>query len=107
VQVWDALHGTSLITYQRQDRPIWAVAWNPGGACIASATRSTSGTRQQETVHVWNTTTGHVLASYPIASSTPGDLEDGTFSIAWSPDGTHLASGGADTYVLLWKTPAC
>ena len=28
------------------------------------------------------------------------------FAVAWSPDGTRIASGGADTIVHLWTAPA-
>ena len=55
-------------------------------------------------MQVWNATTGHLLMSYPIPSSTA--YADGTLSVAWSPDGKHLASGGADTMVHLWNAPS-
>jgi len=58
-----------------------------------------------ETVQVWNAMTGHLISSYPVASSAT--YADGTLSVAWSPDSTHLASGGADTVVHIWSVPAC
>jgi len=101
VQVWDATSGHHLLTYRGQTAPIWAVAWSPTGVCLASATGNTSDEHPRETVQVWNATIGHLLMSYPIPSSTA--YADGTLSVAWSLDGKHLASGGADTIVHLWN----
>jgi WD40 repeat protein len=104
VQVWDAASGHHLLTYGGQTAPIWAVAWSPMGVCLASATGNTSDEHPRETVQVWNATTGYLLMSYLVPSSTA--YADGTLSVAWSPDGKHLASGGADTIVHLWNTPS-
>ncbi len=104
VQVWDAKSGRHLLTYRGQTAPLWAVAWSPSGVCIASATGNTSDEQQRETVQVWNAATGQLLVSYPIPSSE--GYADGTLSVAWSPDSTRLASGGADTLAHLWKAPS-
>src|SRR6266700_3252385 len=104
VQVWEAASGHHLLTYHGQTAPIWAVAWSPTGVCLVSATGNTSEEHPRETVQVWNATTGHLLMSYPILSSTV--YADGTLSVAWSPDGKHFASGGADTIVHFWNAPS-
>ena len=103
VQVWDAASGHRLLTSPGQTAPTWTVAWSPNGACLASATGNTSVEHPTETVQVWNATTRKPYISYPIPSSTI--YADGTFSVAWSSDGTHIASGGADTIVHLWNAP--
>ncbi len=46
------------------------------------------------TVHVWNATTGHHIYTYTGHS-------DWVFGVAWSPDGTRIASGG-DKTVQVW-----
>jgi WD40 repeat protein len=104
VQVCGAASGHRLLTYRGQTAPIWAVAWSPSGMCIASATGNTSDERRMETVQVWNATTGHLLISDPVPRSA-GEAS-GTLSVAWSTDGTRLASGGADTIGHLWNAPA-
>jgi len=105
VQVWDAARGRSRLTYRGQTAPIWAVAWSPGGVCFASASGNMSDEHPTETVQVWNAVTGHLIVSYPIPSSA-GEAS-GTLSIARSPDGRHIASGGADALVHLWNVTSC
>jgi len=105
VQVWDAASGRHLLTYRGQSAPLWVVAWSPDGVCIASATGNISDEQQRETMQVWNATTEHLFISYPVPSSA-GEAS-GTFTLAWSPNGTRIASGGADTVVHLWSAPLC
>lgn len=104
VQVWNAMSGHRLLSSPAQTAPAWAVAWSPNGACIGSATDNTSDEHPRETVQVWNASMGQLDASSLLPSSTI--YADGTFSLAWSPDGTRIASGGADTIVHLWAAPA-
>src|SRR6266567_3315417 len=105
VQVWDAKSGRHVLIYRCQTAPIWAVAWSPDGVCLASATGNSSDEQQRETMQVWNATTGHLFISYPVPSSA-GEAS-GTFTLAWSPNGARIASGGADTVVHLWSVPLC
>jgi WD40 repeat protein len=104
VQVWDAERGRHLLTSRGHTAPLWAVAWSPSGVCIAEASGNTSDEHPKETVLVWDAATGQPLVSYPVPSSA-GEAS-GTLSVAWSPDSTRFASGGADTLVHLWKAPS-
>jgi len=104
IQVWGAKSGRHVLTYRGQTAPLWAVEWSPGGVCLASATGNTSDEHRLETVQVWNATTGQTLMSYPVPSSAID--ADGALSVAWSPDGSRIASGGAETIVHFWKAPA-
>ena len=71
VQVWDAASGRHLLTSPGHTSLAWAVAWSPGGVCLASATGSTSGERRMETVQMSNTMTGHRYMNYPIPPVQP------------------------------------
>ncbi len=104
VQVWNAASGRHLLTYRGQATAVWAVAWSPSGVCVVTATGNTSDEHAMETVQVWNAMTGHLLISDPVPSSA--GYADGTLSVAWSPDGTRLAWGGADTIVHLRNAPS-
>lgn len=107
MQVWNATTGHRLFASRAQTRPLWAVAWSPDGACVSEASGNTSDELKQETIQVWNATTGQFRVSYSVPSSTTSGGFDGTFSLAWSPNGKQIASGGADTLVHVWPAPSC
>ena len=46
-------------------------------------------------ISVWQTTTGKLLLEYPAHGYQ-------IYSLAFSPDSTMLASGGADSNIVLW-----
>ncbi len=97
VQVWDAATGQRLLTYARHADEVDAVAWSPDGLYIASGGgeffnwKSVSDT----SVQVWDAATGQRLLTY-------AGHEGGVHTIAWSPDGRHIASGGVDQTVQVW-----
>ncbi len=97
----------ALATRSTQEAGDAVCTWffgNPG-ICIASATGNSSDEQQRETMQGWNATTGHLFISYPVPSSA-GEAS-GTFTLAWSPNGARIASGGADPVVHLWSAPLC
>ncbi len=47
-------------------------------------------------IHIWDAATGHLVSSL-------GGHEDTVKSIAVSPDGEHLYSGGTDRFACVWK----
>ena len=46
-------------------------------------------------IQVWDATTGRTLLTYKGSSSQ-------AYALAWSPDGKHIASGGDDNIVRVW-----
>jgi WD40 repeat protein len=89
VQIWDAITGKHLFTYNKHIGTTNGVVWLPReGTRIASASGDT-------TVQVWDATTGdHILTYRGHTANVRG--------LAWSPDGKHIASGGNDNTVQVW-----
>ncbi len=93
--------GTTLFSYHGHNSPVYAVAWSPDGMHIASG----SGTadlpgghpdpRGDFTAQVWDARTGAPLQTYR------GHI-DSINAIAWSPDGTKIASASYDRTVQVW-----
>jgi eukaryotic-like serine/threonine-protein kinase len=84
VQVWNAVTGQRSVTYRGQSSPVVSVAWSPEGARIASA--------DAVGVQVWHPTDGARIWRVP---------QKGANALSWSPEGTHLAEGAADSTVQL------
>ncbi len=79
----------TLYTYHGHTSIITGVAWSPDGKRIASAS-------QDETVQVWDATTGGHVLTYRGHTSI-------VTAVAWSPDGVHIASASQDGAVQLWN----
>ncbi|KZV85137.1 WD40 repeat-like protein [Exidia glandulosa HHB12029] len=97
--IWNHETETASVTFHicRDD---WVVAISPDGRFIASSGRNelllASGESDCNTVSIWDTATGRrCLGPLP----TPY-----IWSLAFSPDGSILASGGGDGHVLRWDT---
>ena len=89
--------GTILCTYDVHSSYVVAVAWEPGGNRIASA-------GGDGLVRVWDANNGHTLLTY---RGHPWVLKrvnwaPTIYTIAWSPEGLRLASGGVGTDVRVW-----
>ncbi len=89
VQVWDAVDGGHVFTYQGGSRDeVFAVAWSPDGRRIASASDDEHiPLGRGNTVQVWDAVDGGHVFTYQ--GGQPGEVH----AVAWSPDGQRLASG--------------
>jgi len=86
IRLWDAATGHQLRSLTGHTYTVWSVAFRPDGKAIASC--SLDGT-----IRLWDIATGNQLFSF----------EDHSDSIAFSPDGKTLVSGGgADDIVTIW-----
>src|SRR5215469_8084744 len=99
VRIWDAatkepptINRGATIIFRSHNKCVLSLAWSPGeGAYIASA--DTGGI-----VQVWEAFTGSSIVSYHGHTRF-------VRSVAWSPDGRYIASGGdyGDSTVQVWQ----
>ncbi|MBO0700296.1 MAG: hypothetical protein J2P46_17995, partial [Zavarzinella sp.] len=75
------------------------MALNPTGRVLA--------TSDQAGVRLWEVATGRVIHTYPIAGRPPLDHAEGRVAeaLAFTPDGTRLATGLPDGTILFWPVP--
>jgi len=133
LHLWDTATGTPLAALTGHTAPVNAIAFSPAGQLVATgsaddtiriwrvATRRTIETltgdtdaiedlafapgpsgqilasaSRDGTVRIWNLSTGHADAVLPFRGSFMR-------SVAFSPDGKTLATGGSDMKVTLWN----
>ena len=101
VYVWDAATGQTITVYEGHSGllpNVFALAWSPDGTRIASAC---SAAGIDKTVHVWDAAKGEKLLHY---DSHYGLLPNfSVLALAWSPDGTRIASTCGDKTVRIWN----
>jgi eukaryotic-like serine/threonine-protein kinase len=102
VQIWDATTGGKLFTLGVSGIPRWAAAWSPEGRRLVSAFGNDLNQNGFETVGVWDATTGRPLLAYSGHGASTSTVADGVLGLAWSRDGTLIASGGADATAQTW-----
>ncbi len=101
VRVWDAATGQTDLIYRGHMAPVWVAVWSPDGKYIASGTGAAgtdSPVRANNSVRVWDANTGRTLLTY-----TEHGSQHEVYGLAWSPDGTRIASGSDDFTVRIWN----
>ncbi len=101
LQIWDVRKNERLFDLtQRHSSEVWCVVFSPDGTRLASATGEwgSKGTKESE-IKVWDTATGEEVHSI---KTHPGSITN----LAWSFDGTRLASAGSNLLVKVWDAKA-
>lgn len=87
VKIIDAAGGKELFTLSGHKNSVRQVAWSPDGKLVASVA-------SDSTIRVWDAFGGKILQIL----DNPGYNQN----LQWSPDGSHIASGGRGS-VRIWE----
>ena len=101
IRLWDIHTGEHKKTLNGHTQRVYSVAFSPDGKTLASGS-------DDNTIRLWNVDTGETER---ILTGHAGEFEgvdnghssvEGVKSVAFSPDGKTLASGGGDNVIHLW-----
>jgi WD40 repeat protein/DNA-binding SARP family transcriptional activator len=97
-KVFDAVTGNEILTLSGHTDSIFGLAYSPDGTRLATASHDRS-------VKVWDAATGELLMTLRKpghGDGIYGRIYPGILDVAFSPDGTRLASAGADGTAVVW-----
>ncbi len=101
IRLWNMHTGEHKRTLNGHQHRVYSVAFSPDGKTLASGS-------DDNTIRLWNVNTGETER---ILTGHAGEFEgvdnghssvEGVKSVAFSPDGKTLASGGGDNVIHLW-----
>jgi WD40 repeat protein/serine/threonine protein kinase len=97
-KIWEVASGREVFALPADRGFVWSVAWSTDGTRLAAGSqdgtiRVVEGLRQTPKVHAFKAHQPRILGSVG---------QQGVRTLAWSPQGNCLASGGPDGLVKLW-----
>ena len=101
IRLWDMHTGEHKRTLKGHEHRVYSVAFSPDGKTLASGS-------DDNTIRLWRVDTGETekiltghAGEFEGVDNGPSSVE-GVKSVAFSPDGKTLASGGGDNVIHLW-----
>ena len=96
-RIWDAATGREVFGFPGGHGAVWSVAWKPDGTVLAAGL-------QDGTIGIAERLDKTPTVRFFQAHQNPRRVEtpEGVRTVAWSPQGDRLASGGFDRLVKVW-----
>ena len=93
IKVWDVASWSQMLSFDVPADSLWlfGISFSPDGKWLAA------GAAQNGTVYFWSAETGQLVST--LEQGNKNDVHD----IAFSPDGTLLATGGTDYFARIWS----